>query len=273
MRALKTISIYRKLETKGSHPLLVACDDFQDYACKYCNGIIPVIRLTKELIAYEFLKLWDIKIPKSIIIEVVSEQIPQNIFDGFTKKEYFDIPSFGSLYLEQAIAVDEFVKQSPSSIKYKFKNFNDLMKISLFDLWVGNGDRNERNYNLILNPEEEGYYFYAIDNEMMFNAGFLDSKLMILSSKESLISSSLMKRFFPRNANHIPLINEVINGFNTDVKKCNLHLNDILSEIPIEWEVNIEELKSKMLEKLFSVEWLMEVKNHFKEHLRYSNII
>lgn len=61
MKELQTIEeIHKIFDTQGSSPLLVTCDDFNDWVCKYDR--FPQY-LFNELIASKFAVIFDIKTP------------------------------------------------------------------------------------------------------------------------------------------------------------------------------------------------------------------
>ena len=73
MKVLSTIEeVHKIFDTAGSSPLLVTCDDFNDWVCKYDR--FPKY-LFNELFASEFAKLWNINTPKTALINVKTEHI------------------------------------------------------------------------------------------------------------------------------------------------------------------------------------------------------
>ena len=78
MKVLHTIEeVHKVFDTQGSSPLLVTCEDFRDWVCKYDR--FPKY-LFNELIASEFAKLCDIKTPETSFIKVKPEHVPTDKF-------------------------------------------------------------------------------------------------------------------------------------------------------------------------------------------------
>ncbi|MCL6220887.1 hypothetical protein [Zunongwangia pacifica] len=103
MQLLHTIEDAHKIfETQGSSPLLVTCDDFRDWVCKYDR--FPKY-LFNELIASQFARLWGIKTPETCFIKVKSEHIPKEKFPQL-QLSWFEKECFGSLYLEASKELD-----------------------------------------------------------------------------------------------------------------------------------------------------------------------
>jgi len=67
----ESITIIEKknvFNTKGSHPVLVYCNDFSYYVVKYKRNRVAT-NLFNEYIGASFLKLWDLAIPDFEFIE------------------------------------------------------------------------------------------------------------------------------------------------------------------------------------------------------------
>lgn len=132
----------------GSRPLLVSCEDDNNYICRYSSHSPPK-NLIKDYIAYNFLKEWGIKCPEYSLVYIDKDLIPKNYIGNFTQPRCFDIPIFGSRFLKDAVMIDNFMGNADYNSKRKIKNKIDLLKISFFDLWICNEDRNNNNYNLL----------------------------------------------------------------------------------------------------------------------------
>ena len=61
------------LQTKGSHPIWVFCNDMNHYICKYFTGKGPAYSLFNEYIASAFLKLWKLPVPEFAFVSVKKE--------------------------------------------------------------------------------------------------------------------------------------------------------------------------------------------------------
>ena len=74
MKILHTIEeVHKIFNTTGSSPLLVSCNDFNDWVCKYDK--FPKY-LFNELVTSEFARLWNINTPETALIKVKNEHIP-----------------------------------------------------------------------------------------------------------------------------------------------------------------------------------------------------
>ncbi len=66
MQVLQTIEeVHKIFPTNGSSPILVTCDDFRDWVCKYDR---TSKNLFNELIAAKFAEIWGIMTPEISLI-------------------------------------------------------------------------------------------------------------------------------------------------------------------------------------------------------------
>ena len=130
MKQLRTIQeIHKIFETAGSSPLLVTCNDLNDWVCKYDK--FPKY-LFNELVAAEFGKLWHINIPETSLITVNKEHIP---FDKHKtlQPNFFDKICFGSLHLKHTKDLDlTFIPLfKDKNFRNKISDKSDFLKIAL----------------------------------------------------------------------------------------------------------------------------------------------
>ena|SRR5690606_28752652 len=103
MKILQTIEEAHKLfRTSGSSPLLVTCNDFRDWVCKYDRSSK---NLFNELIAAKFAEIWGIRTPEIALIQVRKEHVPAYRFPNI-QFNLFEKECFGSLYLESSKEID-----------------------------------------------------------------------------------------------------------------------------------------------------------------------
>ena len=168
MKKLKSIQpIAKRYATYGSSPILILGSDLNYWVCKYKD----VNKLFNELLAYHFACLWHINIPESALIEIDYEKhvLPFEDRQGLVRL-FFERECFGSSFLEKAFDIHQFILTN-ADVTRKIKNKEDFLKIALFDIWLSNEDRNQGNYNLLLQSVKGGYMLlYIIDNTDIFNS-------------------------------------------------------------------------------------------------------
>ena len=146
MQTLQSIQTANRQYQTGDAPILILCNDMQDYVCKYAlNG--NATNLLCEYLAASFLKLWELPVPDFCFVQVNYEHVQQlGIPKHVIEKTCFG-SKFSKSYVELNLFNDEpDLKKQTGYIAHKM----NLLKIALFDIWLANEDRNHNNLNLIV---------------------------------------------------------------------------------------------------------------------------
>ncbi|MBI4645076.1 MAG: hypothetical protein HY738_00410 [Bacteroidia bacterium] len=251
--------------TKGSRPVLVLCNDFNFYVCKYNTSKGTANKLFNEYIAASFLKLWNIKVPDFVFVKVKKEHIiPQLNLQPY----YFDCTCFGSLHSKKYKEVDKFLNEMDYQQKKKYINKTDFLKIALFDIWISNEDRNYNNYNLMIDVENNNQ-FVPIDHETVFNTGNLHHGLVEITIDDTLINTPLLTRLFNiKELTNQDFFNELENMYYLCIENCNNQLNKILKYVPVDWLID-KSITNKLLQQyLFNTDWIKTCYHTFLEYLQ-----
>lgn len=258
MEKLYSIQTSNKVfETQGSRPVLITCNDLNDYVCKYNMGNGPAIRLAFEYIAASFLKIWGLKVPDFALVDIRREHIPS---DFKIKGYYFDNTCFGSKYSRGYADLHNLTDSIAPQKRKSYINRKDLYYIALFDIWLANEDRNHNNYNLLIDINNQ-LNFIPIDHETIFNSRVMNNPIYALTYDESLVSTPLMQKMFGLNDVKKLDIEEIQSNFYSFVNQCQGNLVNILSQLPADWKINKNELQTKMINEIFNETWL---NNSFK---------
>ncbi|WP_139855661.1 HipA family kinase [Aequorivita sinensis] len=268
MQLLHTIEdVHKIFDTQGSSPLLVTCDDFRDWVCKYDR--FPKY-LFNELIASEFAKIWGIKTPEICLINVKKEHIPNDKFPQL-QLGWFDKECFGSLYLETSKELDHSMVSlfDEKSFRDKIADKADFLKIALFDIWIANEDRNHNNFNLLLyvSPEKINF-FYAIDHVNIFNSTFLDYGIAELTEDDSIIKTDVAKILFGKDRKLTDIVNNLVEMLYICTKECENKLDDILNLVPESWNIDKVLIKKRIFDNLFSDDWKNQCESNFREFVQ-----
>lgn len=261
MNALYSIQTADKLfTTSGSQPILIGCDDGNDYVAKYRqNGGSPY-RLLCEYISASFLFYWHLPIPPASIIYVRWEHIPPEWY-GTIRKICINVPCFGSKFLSHAGDITDYTipKNTPPDAQY------NLLKTALFDMWLSNEDRNGNNYNLLWDTVEKK--FLLIDHECIFNTRiWREYPIRVQTEQDSLISSELFKQVFKNFVVSPTLLSHLKNDFYLCIRNCQSQKDKIIQGIPKEWVINNSYIAPK-LEEIFRDAWLQLCWNTFCTYL------
>lgn len=273
LKRVKSIQpIIKRYDTQGSRPIQIMGDDLNQWVCKYGD----VQKLFNELLAYEFAKLWDIKIPESALIEIDYNKHVQTFSDkkGLDRR-FFERECFGSCFLEGTIDVNKSMLGNKEIVR-RIKNKDDFLKISLFDIWLSNEDRNCGNYNLLLKTIEGGGGYtllYIIDNADIFNSSMAYTQgLMDITEEDTLLNSELAVLLFKKDTQIVKKVDSLLSLFPSFVESCKKELSNIYQQIPQKWNINISQYETKINE-LFSENWLNICDKNFRTYIQTQIII
>lgn len=263
---LKQHSLYRseRMFTTGDNPILITCSDMSYWVCKH--GRMSPSVLFSEVIGSTFANLWDLKTPQISFIKVLSEHLP-NEHLNIVQPAFFNKPCFGSLFIEESQVVDKTLLPSFRNkvFRNKIVNKTDLLKIALFDIWLGNEDRNHGNSNLLLDQTlTNQYYFNVFDHGAIFNSNALIHGIQLISDNESIICSDLANILFRKGKTLTINVDNLVKYFYLCTLKCEGQLSTILSDIPVQWGLNMQNLELLIRNNLFTEKWKNDCENHFR---------
>lgn len=268
LKRLKVIQpIIRRYETQGSSPILVVAEDFNQWVCKYRDEN----KLFNEFLSAEFAKLWGINIPENALIEIDYDKHIKNFSNkrGLERK-FFDKDCFGSLHLKDSLEVNDSFLNDKSFVR-KIRNKDVFLKIALFDIWLSNEDRNSGNYNLLLNTEKGGYtLLYVIDHADIFNSSMAyinQNEIEILTEEDTILNSKLSTLLLSNETQIAQKVDDLLRDFRTFVDVCKNNLSDILSQVPVNWKINLQQYQSKV-EDAFSEKWLDICDDKFRYYVQ-----
>lgn len=233
----RVISIQRKINTVGSEPLHLICDDYESYYVKNDKLNVPAVSIINEVICHYFLRLWNINTPDICMIELEEETIRQD-YGIRHKPVFYSRPAFGSKEREGAFDFTEFLQVRGKVDFRKYYRPQMFAHIGLFDLWVENEDRPPDLKNLMLFEEDERYHFLAIDNAMAFRIGAYDTLMnrTFWATEDQYILQSVffkqLRRFL--KADKEWYIKEREN-FYLCIEKCKRYYDEIIKQLCPEW--------------------------------------
>lgn len=263
---LRQNSLYRseRMFTTGDNPILVTCSDMSDWVCKH--GRMSSSVLFSEVIGSTFAELWGLKTPQISFVDVFVEHLP-NDYLNIVQPAFFNKPCFGSLYIEESQVVDKTLLPSfrNQTFRNKIVNKTDLLKIALFDIWLGNEDRHHGNSNLLLDQTlTNKYYFSVFDHGAIFNSNTLNHGVQLISDNESIICSDLAQALFRKGKTLTKNVDNIVKYFYLCTLECEAQLGNILNNIPVEWGLNVQNLDLLIRNNLFNQNWKNDCENHFR---------
>lgn len=268
MKSLHTIeNIHKIFDTAGSSPLLVSCNDKNLWVCKYDTTHHSLLN---ELLAAEFAKIWNIKVPDTSLITVKDEHIP-NTMKPRIQSHWFKKECFGSLYLADAKEIDvtTFSLFKNKSFRDKVHDKDDFLKIALFDIWLSNEDRNYNNFNLLLDTTANKIsFFYAIDHVNIFNTSSLKYGLYQLNDNDTILNTELARILFSKNTKLMQLVDNILRNFYLCTLECRDRLPEILKLIPVSWKLDLDYIREQLEDSIFKDSWFKECDNTFREFIQ-----
>jgi hypothetical protein len=268
LNKLKSISNISVVYDTGDKPVLVECEDLNDYVCKHNQGQSPCKKLFAEYLAYRLLDKMKVKLPPFSFIEIKEEHVDKP--SGVCQPRFFkDVDCFGTMHLKEALEWSAFPFDK-KDLK-KIKNPEDLFTIAWCDIWLANEDRSWHNFNLLMSPENDGWYIVPIDHGACFNSlSFaVDRSLYSISDSESIIQTEqfrlLAKEYF-QNMNDV---DKYLKRLYLCIQSYETSFDDIVANIPTSWSIP-EDYIQALKANLFSKEWLNETKTQFLSFTKLS---
>lgn len=200
----KIASRINKCIKTNSVPFELFCEDGEiHYAKTTFKAHPPYDELINEILCNYLLKSWGvitatpciIKIPQFVYDNFIEEgndtDVRYNKFD-FDNKIFFGVERFEATELE---LYNSLLKNRNDYNKYC--NPTDLIKIGIFDQWIGNNDRRIENPNILLKYNGSAFDFVAIDHTQAFgyqdNYKGLKPALMNMPRASSILITSMSK--------------------------------------------------------------------------------
>lgn len=180
MKHVKTVSLIKEIPTDGHSPLQFLCDDGHLYYCKYRikPNDLELDCLIYEAVCSALLGALDIPTPETAVVEIVEHTYDR---EALKANRHYIEPGrfyFGSREVESSDLVTELDKVATEKDFQVFENPEDLIRIAVFDLWVGNRDRGlgnaeytpgiSNNYNLLKAAAGEKIRLLAFDHGFAF---------------------------------------------------------------------------------------------------------
>lgn len=271
IKRLKSITSIQKVIHTNRKPVVVLASDFNEYLCKHSMHT-PANYLFYEFLANRFLKLWGLNVPDMAIVDINPEHLKTDHYYSNLQPASFNIPTIGFEYLNNSDEVNQLTTASfTSRAKKFFVEKGDLMRIALFDVWMANEDRNQNNFNLLIVSEPNGHFsFYPIDHEMIFNSGNIDKGLVELTPEDSIVTSTLFNALILKHSKRksVDTLLVTANEYYFCIEKCNDQLDEILQDIPTAWKIDLQLMRSLIIDQMFSKEWKQKAFNHFNHLLK-----
>jgi hypothetical protein len=178
IETVKAELIRLEYKTEGSSPLKILADDGKLYVTKTTVAPTPpYVELINEVLCSYLAQSWNLETPPIALV-----QISQRVADEYQKRHGALSPKhyagcrfgerifFGSGLIDCQTEVEQYLvgPHHPAQMQL-FHRPLDLLKIGVFDLWVGNHDRKPKNPNILLGgADKQRFTFVPIDHTAAF---------------------------------------------------------------------------------------------------------
>jgi hypothetical protein len=201
IRKIEVQKIISETTTIGSSPLQVLADDMNYYYAKTTTPQVPRVELINELLCAYFAQCWDLKVPPFALVTISDIVIKNYISEKGNLSSRYESTSFGdnlffaSQIIEPVIELEKYLLTNQQSLK-TFHKPQDLIKIGVFDFWIGNKDRQPSNPNVLISGVGQKFNFHPIDHTAAF-AYLTDYKkvidiLLSIEPKNNILSSPIV---------------------------------------------------------------------------------
>lgn len=209
-----------------SKPQLIAFNDGMKYVVKFKNNPTGTRVLVNEYVAASLAQLLGIPIAPFYIVPISDSFFRESSFHG--KHHFQPGQQFASLYIENcSLLISDFVKREGLRIM----NREALAGMLVFDLWLSNTDRKEK--NVLLQPcGEDVFKLYLIDHGRCFaNSNWTPDTLQNVSMNLELSVHKWGFSLLKGREELIPHMEKAASVSDTVIY-------NILDSIPEDWEIS-----------------------------------
>ena len=223
------------------------------------------------------LKCWGLSVPEfasaRVDTDVVDAYVAEKgkLSDRYTEST-IKVPFFASRKIGLSNNLEEYNSKQNFSKKHfdLFRAPLDIIKIGLFDLWVGNKDRKPENPNILISGNDRELEFCPIDHTAAFahcdRYININDLFLFLENRFRILTIPLIKsiaNFGLIDDNRANFEQEVVDG----MKLAANSLQDIFTQIPLEWGLNKKD-KAKIIEVLSDNERINRIAKIYLEYIR-----
>lgn len=237
-------------KTEGSSPLKILANDGKTYVAKTTAASKPpYVELINEVLCGYLAHSWNLETPPIALV-----QISQRVADEYQKKQGTLSPKhyancrfgerifFGSSLVDCQTEVEQYLVGPYHYAQMQlFHRPLDLLKIGVFDLWVGNHDRKPKNPNvLIATTDNQRFSFVPIDHTAAFahfeNYRDVTDARLFLDPKKCILSHQFVQGIvkFTAPIEIQALAADILAGMENAAN----HLDFIFAQVPNEWELS-----------------------------------
>lgn len=234
---ITAISFKEEIYTSGNSPIKVIGNDYEMYLVKNSKNKNPATDIINEVLAYYFLSLWKIPIPKIAVTKIdTSQLLPE--YSRNHKPIYYEKEVFASHWLSNTLDINELFEIKNKRDYDKYYNPEVIFEIGLFDIWVENDDRKPTNQNLILHKHNGLQHIVPIDHAFIFGSNDyleLNPDYFAGSDNDNIFISNLAKSLLKYKKKSKAWAKIDREKFYLCIQKCKENYVNIVKNIPESW--------------------------------------
>lgn len=242
----------------GENPVQVMCSDMNTYICKYMRSSVIAYKLACEFIGAYMAKAWNLGSPDISLVN-----IKPNHWEGIDISHVVSAPAFGCKKME---GVADITPSTYENIEPTEEAFRQMLKISLFDFWIANEDRNSNNANLLYDVNKGK--IIPIDYGCILNTTTFDFPLSQLTITDTILSSDIFHHLLKgcKNLDIDTEIKKIKKEYAVCVNRSKIQQQFIINDLPREWKMP-SQIVTEKLAQLFESKWIEDCWNNFVEYL------
>lgn len=240
---INIVEIKNRLGNGCTEPFVVWCDDGQTYVVKFPGNRQGIKTLVNEYIASNLCEYLNLPILPYNLIHVKLSDYNEKMSKEIS---LLDGTAFGTVYNDNALTILN------SRMIIQSANRNDAIKILIFDLLIGNFDRNKGNLMI----DSVSKKIIMIDHTHIFGLGTLWDEYQLPRLIDEPFEISKLDKFNYNNIveslNFDDTFYKELNKFVIRVKNISKEfIENIMNSIPEDWNVSKTE-KQLLLKYIYS---------------------
>lgn len=232
---LKISDVIRPIGIGVTNPYIIELDNKKKYVAKFPGNPEGDRALINEYVCAELAKIFELPIPNYELVTI-------NDIESFEQK----LPNIkmvnGTVFCSERMESVEPVLDY--YVLTRVKNKEAVLKTLIFDIIIGNDDRNPGNF--LVNFKNQS--FVIIDHSHVFNKGVLWNAKSLEELIDTKIDVSKMKkRSFEISIQMLNIINyeKVIEKYKEKIRSIKEeNIINIIENIPQDWTISAEEKKN-----------------------------
>lgn len=269
MTALNTVEtryLIAEMESDGHTPVSFKCSDGEVYFVKYLSGKSydkrEITCLVFEMLCTAILQELKIPVPDQSLVKISGESLDSKRLKVNKRTLKPGVIGWGSKEIKYSDIVSEFACIQSRDDFNRYLNPEDLIRIAIFDLWIDNSDRHEKNYNLLTVKHGSQIQIIPIDHAFAFgglNGMHIFNETHLPDSHNKLITSPYFHSFmaFISVKERIKIAKSFLTLLtNFDIIQL---ADEVFKNIPPTWEIDFQ-LKKRIVAFLQSESRMNEIK-------------